>query len=72
VLSKEGHMKKTIRFAALVAVMGLTSWLTVGARPAQALAPCDFFQGKICYGGGWGYCDPGGICYCLNGHWDCY
>lgn len=66
-------MKKTLRLAALVGVMSLTSWLTVGARPAQALPTCDFLQGKGCSGTpGSEYCNPGGICYCFNGHWDCY
>lgn len=68
-------MKRSLRFAALVTALSLTTWLTVAQRPAYALPICEFLEGKACTGGsqnckysGGGY----GICYCLEGgHWDC-
>jgi hypothetical protein len=66
-------MKKILRFAALSAAIGLTSWLALGDRAARAEPPCDFLQGKVCFSGGpgWEYCAPGGVCFCTDGHWDC-
>jgi hypothetical protein len=64
-------MNRGLRFAALVAVLGLTSWLTVAERPAYAYNTCDFWQGKPCTVS-WQYCSPSGICFCMeDGHWDC-
>jgi hypothetical protein len=65
-------MKKTLRFAALTAVMGLTSWLVMG-REAQANAPCSYLHGMSCPNENyWTYCNSGAsICWCHGGHWDC-
>jgi len=73
--AKGDTMKRSLRFAALVTALSLTTWLTVAQRPAYALPICEFLEGKACTGGsqnckysGGGY----GICYCLEGgHWDC-
>jgi hypothetical protein len=63
-------MTRSLRFAALIAVLGLTAWLTVAERPAYAYVPCEFAHGKVCTVS-WQYCDPAGICFCMDGRWDC-
>lgn len=65
-------MKKTFRFAALAAALGLTSWLTMGSE-AQANAPCSWLHGKGCtVENRWTYCSSGaGLCVCWGGKWDC-
>jgi len=74
-------MKKTLRLAALAAVMSLTFWMAK-VNEAQALPlygsspPCSVLQGGSCTGGAvWcslmrdGY--PDGYCVCVNGKRDC-
>ena len=65
-------MKKTLRFAALAAVLGLTSWLAMGGQ-AQASPPCSYLQGKFCEQGFiiCGSVSVGSECFCNYGHWDC-
>ena len=67
-------MNRSLRLAALVAVLGLTAWLTVAERPAYALPICETLEGKACTGSSQNCTYRGGgfgICYCLGGHWDC-
>jgi hypothetical protein len=40
-------MRKLLRFAALVAVIAVTSWLSTGTK-AQAYLDCDAINGKPC------------------------
>lgn len=70
-------MKKTLRFAALAAVMSLTFWLAkVDDAQAAKYPRCSVLHGGFCTGGstwcslfGDGY--PDGYCVCSSGHWDC-
>ena len=66
------HVKKTLRFVALAAVVGLTSWLGMG-KEAQATAPCSYLHGMSCPNENrWTYCSAGaGLCVCRGGLWDC-
>lgn len=66
-------MKKTLRFAALAAVLSLTSWLTMEEQ-AQAGLPCSYLHGRACTGSpGSLYCGPEDsfLCICNGGYWDC-
>ena len=70
-------MKRTLRFAALVAVVGLTSWPAAGLSVTPNTYPrCSVFQGGFCTGGSM-WCSliepttADGYCVCASGRWDC-
>jgi len=70
-------MKKTLRFAALAAVLGLASWLSMSDFANAAYPRCSTLQGKSCTGTGFTYCDEDppnqslAACVCQGGHWSC-
>jgi hypothetical protein len=70
-------MKKTLRFAALTAVLCLTSWLSMGAFARAAWPSCRVYQGNTCSGTGYVYCDEDppnqslAACVCEGGRWNC-
>jgi hypothetical protein len=70
-------MKKTLRFAALAAILGLTSWLSMGDFAYAGYPRCSTTQGGACTGTGYIYCDDDppnqslAVCLCQGGHWNC-
>ncbi len=67
-------MKKSLRMAALVGIIGLTSWLTSNTR-VQADQLCQLVGGRPCNVGSHTTCHDSdgspGLCSCPSGTWVC-
>ena len=73
--TEEGFMKRCMQLGVLVALLAFTLFTSL-SRPAWALNPCSFVQGKACGPNGkTTTCDAGGgeigECTCRNGFWRC-